>query len=309
MNARLSLTLTLAAATAFGQRTAAPTFEVASVKPGGPVQPGRPTGMRGGPGTSDPGQITWIHVTLQDLLVRAYDVKEYQLSGPPWLSTERFDLVAKVPGGTDKEDFQRMLQGLLAERFHLKAHHETQEVAVYELVIAKGGPRFKESPREATESMLSAGDPVEGGPRAPLKRGADGIVELPESMHGKGHITFRWFGGVEIRARRESLNYLIEKLIAELHRPIIDKTGLTGLYDYALAYLPQSMLTSGAPGSLAGPSEGTNRPGAPVDGSTDNRPSDLLTALQGGLGLKLESKKAPGEMVIIDRVDKTPTEN
>ena len=93
---------------AFGQAAAeSPTFEVASVKPAEP-----PTGMgmrvmmRGGPGSADPGQITYTNVTLKNVLMNAYAVKGYQINGPKWLDSERFDIVAKIPKGATKEQFQ-----------------------------------------------------------------------------------------------------------------------------------------------------------------------------------------------------------
>src|SRR5580692_877613 len=113
-------------------------FEVASVKPSAPVPPnggvyfGPP---RGGPGTPDPGLITWSYATLKGLLMAAYDVKNYAVSGPAWLNTERYDIVAKVPAGAAREQVNRMWQRLLAERFGVVLHHESREFQVEELVV------------------------------------------------------------------------------------------------------------------------------------------------------------------------------
>ena len=113
---------------AFGQAAAdSPTFEVASVKPAEPQ-----TGMairvmmRGGPGTPDPGQLNYSNVSLKNVLMAAYAVKGYQINGPKWLDSERFDIVAKIAPGATKEQFQLMLQNLLAERFKLTLHRETK---------------------------------------------------------------------------------------------------------------------------------------------------------------------------------------
>ena len=262
-----------------------PNFEVASVKPAGAFQPGRPVGMRGGPGTNDPGQISWNFITLQDLILRAYDLKEFQISAPSWISSERYDVTAKIPAGTEMAQFRIMLQNLLATRFQLKVHRETRQIEHFDLVVAKNGPRFKESPPESA-SAPPAGDPNAPAPTT-LKHGADGIIELPASMHGKGHIAIRSFRGVELRVRGESLDYLVDRLTAELHKTVVDKTGLKGHYDYALAYLPETLANSQA----------------------ENLPPDLFTALQSTLGLKLESQKSPGEVLVIDHVEKVPTEN
>jgi len=157
---------------------AQPAFEVASVKASGPLKQGRPVGMRGGPGTNDPGQISWNYVTLQDVVLRAYDLKEFQVSAPSWMSSEHYDITAKVPADTGKEQFQIMLQNLLSERFHLKAHREVQQGTVYELVTGKNGPRFKASPPE-TAPPAPVEDTKSGQPMT-LKHGADGLIELPE---------------------------------------------------------------------------------------------------------------------------------
>jgi len=258
-------------------------------------------GTRGGPGTSDPGQINMNYVTLRDLLIRAYSVQEFQIAGPSWLSNERYDIAAKVPVGTSKEQSLVILQNLLIERFHLQLHRETKEVPIYELVVAKNGPKFKESPSETVSAAAPAPDLANANEPLRLKTGPDGVVELPFSMQGKGHIAIRSFRGTEMRVRRESLDYLLERLIAVLQRPVINKTGLTGQYDYTLAYSPQNM-TANTAGGVA-----ESRP--PAAAIADDRPPDLFTALERQLGLKLESKKAPGEVLIVDRVEKTPTDN
>ena len=124
----------------------AQSFEVASIKPSAPTQSGRiMIGMRGGPGTDDPGQMTFTNTSIGDLIQSAYDVKSFQVTGPGWLQTERFDVVAKVPAGTTKEDSRIMLQHLLADRFKLVLHRSTKDASIYALLVAKGGPKLKES--------------------------------------------------------------------------------------------------------------------------------------------------------------------
>src|SRR5262245_6496527 len=123
---------------------ASPSFEVASVKPAAPQQAGMfRIGMRGGPGTPDPGQLTYNNVALRNVIMNAYDVRTYQINGPKWIDSERFDIVAKIPPGTSKEDFRLMLQNLLAERFGLKLHKETKDLPSYALVVGKNGPKLK----------------------------------------------------------------------------------------------------------------------------------------------------------------------
>jgi uncharacterized protein (TIGR03435 family) len=116
-------------------------FEVASVKPSAPVPPNGGVYFgpaRGGPGTPDPGLITWTYARLRDLLMTAYDMKTYQVNGPAWLDTERYDIVARVPAGATKEQVNAMWQKLLTERFGVVLHHESREFQLEELVIGKG---------------------------------------------------------------------------------------------------------------------------------------------------------------------------
>jgi uncharacterized protein (TIGR03435 family) len=109
-------------------QSAPPAFEVASVKQAAPSNGPVRSSMRGGPGTSDPGRITYTNVTLMSVLLRAYEVKSYQASGPDWLSSERYDIAAEIPPGATKEQFNLMLQRLLADRVHLALHHETKQI-------------------------------------------------------------------------------------------------------------------------------------------------------------------------------------
>ena len=115
------------------------TFEVASVKVSPPVLPNERVYFgppRGGPGTPDPPRITWSYATLSNLLITAYDVKAYQISGPEWLAIQRYDGIVKVPAGATKEQVRMMWQNLLTERFGVALHRESREFRVEELVIA-----------------------------------------------------------------------------------------------------------------------------------------------------------------------------
>src|ERR1035438_3438389 len=146
---------------AFGQDAAeSPTFEVASVKPAEPQAMGMMSiMMRGGPGSPDPGQITYSGVSLKNVLMNAYGVKGYQINGPKWLDSERFDIAAKIPMGATKEQFKLMLQNLLAERFKLTLHHETKELPMYALVVGTGGSKLKES----VDDVAAPGAAPQGG--------------------------------------------------------------------------------------------------------------------------------------------------
>jgi uncharacterized protein (TIGR03435 family) len=279
-----------ACALAFGQAPENLTFEVASVKQSPPVPP---TGgvyfgpARGGPGTADPGQITWSYPTLKTLLMNAYDVKNYQINGPAWLDTERYDIVAKVPAGATKEQVNVMWQSLLAERFGVKLHHEPKEFQVEELVIAKDGPKLKET----------AWDPSTPLPPGPPQRDKNG------ELSGPGMVTGIMFGanGPNARtvARAQPLSQLTAMMTNSLRRPVLDKTGLTGRYDFKLEY---TIDVSGFPLPPGAPAP------APNNNATDPGP-DLAAAVQQQLGLRLVAGKANIDVLVIDKAEKVPTAN
>jgi uncharacterized protein (TIGR03435 family) len=276
-------------ALAFGQAAGSLTFEVASVKPSPPVPP---TGgvyfgpARGGPGTPDPGQITWSYPTLKTLLMTAYDVKNYQINGPAWLDTERYDIVAKVPAGATKEQVNIMWQNLLAERFGVKLHHEPKEFQVEELVVARDGPKLKETTWDSATPL----------PPGPPRRNTNGELTSPGAV-------MTIFPGPSAKAhmvvKAQPMAKLTDMLANDHRRPVLDRTGLTGLYDFILDY---TIDLSGFP----------LPPGAPepprAAGASDPGP-DLAAAVQQQLGLRLVAAKANIDVLVIDKADKVPTAN
>jgi uncharacterized protein (TIGR03435 family) len=283
-----------------GQAADAPlTFEVASVRPAAPNPAIRIPQMylaRGGPGTADPGRIDYANMSMQELLRQAYGLKlPYQLSGPNWLENEKYDIVANVPAGVTREQFNVMLQNLLTDRFGMAVHHETREIVGYELSIAKGGPKFKESPAAPPATMPASGVAASGSPteRPQIKteKDKDGKTQLaPGSV---AMFSFGIPGGARHTARQQPISVLISVLEGPLGKPLVDKTGLTGKYDFNLEYARDT---------------GGSAPGGPAYGADDATP-DLFTALQDQLGLKLEQKKISMDVLVIDRAEKTPKEN
>lgn len=272
--------LAFAVGVAFGQ--AQPSFEVASVKPsaGRDFNPNL-MGMRGGPGTADPEQIAYTGVTLKNILLGAYGVDSYQVSGPGWLDQERYDILAKIPSGTTEEQFNAMLRNLLAERFNLTSHHVTRELAVYELVVGKNGLKMKEADLNISSEPVS-------------NIGADknGCLELPPGHPiMAGRVTDR--GSMCLTARMKSTGELAAFLAGPpLRNPVVDKTGLTGKYEFTLEYSQDRRSSPGAD---------------PLATVVDTGPNIVDSVQQ--LGLKLESKKAPIDVLVIDHIDKVPTGN
>ena len=276
-----------------------PSFEAASVKP---MQSGRGrvSPLHGGPGTDAPGQLTGA-ATFKALLIRAYELKEYQISGPAWMDSERYEIAAKIPAGVSQAIVARMLQTLLAERFHLTTHREKRELPVYALRPAKGGPKIKES---APPDPNAAGKPA--APKFTM--GADGFPEIlagsdvPRTyeavVSGTDGIMYK------VWARRETMQQLADYLSARVERPVLDLTDLRDQYDFSLAFAVES---AGGIIPRAGPPpdmiESHRTPVMPEGGLP------IFSAVQVQLGLRLEPRKGAVEMLIVDRVEKTPAEN
>jgi uncharacterized protein (TIGR03435 family) len=303
------------------------TFEVASIKPAAPPTPdgqGRifMRGPSGGPGTKDPGRISYPFMSLKSILMIAYDVKNYQITGPAWLDTERFDITATMPPDTTKEQFHIMLQNLLADRFKMTLHREKKELPMYSLVVAKGAPKMKES---APNNPVADGDGTPGPPPlppGPPKIGPDGFPILPAGVAGRpGLFMMMMPGRARLTATQQTMQDFANRLTSQLNRPVVDSTGLTAKYDFILTYAPDP---NEGPGGRGGPGGGlfvaVGPPGggrgpAPGPGSDStfipegDAPQPLFGALQSQLGLKLEPKKGDVDIIVIDRMEKTPTEN
>ena len=164
-------------------------FEAASVKPSAPSAVG-PNGMvfartMGGPGTKDPGRIRYSSMSLKLILLTAYDAKDFQIAGPAWLETERFDIDATMPPATTHEQLRVMLQNLLSERFKLTFHRESKEVLTYALVLARNGPKMAE-PAPVRAAQNTAGQAPPAGPVSPseVKRDREGFPIPPPGYTG-----------------------------------------------------------------------------------------------------------------------------
>jgi len=252
-------------------------FEVASVKVATPTAyMAMAMNKTGGPGTSDPSHLTYTNAPMQALLEDAFGVRKHQLSGPSWLNQSRFDVLAKVPPGATKEQARAMLLKLLVERFGLTFHHESREVAVYGLVVAKGGLKMKPS----------SDNPPAVPERFPqLKQGQQMAIGMSSDFV------------IRYTARKQTLATLANILYNSMDRPVLDATELTGTYDFTLEYLPERVSrASGAP------NESQPNP--------DTAPAPLVySALQTQLGLRLDSRKMPVDVIVIDELRKSPTEN
>jgi uncharacterized protein (TIGR03435 family) len=252
------------------------TFEVASVKPSAPYKGGPiHIEMSGGPGTDDPGRLTFSNYTMKGLLVSAFDMDPDRIMGPTWLNNDMFDVTAKLPPSTAPDQMRAMLRNLLTERFGLTTHREKQDLPAYVLKVGKGGPTMK-----ASDTAPPAG-------KAP----ASGTKSSP--------------GVTRIACYRCTMERFVGMLGHPGGRFLFDETGLTGTYDFTLAFEPdfgkcQGCVVGGGNGALQPPAA----PPLSVDG-----PPILAVAIQQQLGLKLEQKKVPLDVVVVDRIEKTPAVN
>lgn len=243
-------------------------FEVASVKPSEPG--GRPQAA-GGPLSPDPERWSCLNCTLRGILTHAYAVFEYQIEGPAWMSTAKFDVIVKLPKGAKREEFRLMLQGLLEERFKMKAHRESREIPVYELVIAKGGSKLEE-----------VTTPAPAAPPRPLVD-RDGFPNVPggtglQVINGRGRMQFR----------AQTMKNVAHYLSGQVDRPVLDATGLKGTYALILSW------------RVISPRDAATDPGSGLP---------IFEAIEEQLGLKLKPAKGAVETIVVDHAEKSPIDN
>jgi uncharacterized protein (TIGR03435 family) len=271
-------------------------FEAASMRYAAMPPGGVSATRQGGPGTNDPERLTYRSVPLKNILLNAYGLKDFQLSGPGWIGTERYDINAKIPPGATQEQFNIMMQNLVTERLRMAVHRETKDFSAYTLVVGKGGLKMKESDMSAIAPPQQQDGPPKLG-RNQLD--ANGFPQLPagrRDLVGYESYGHNRFTGVQI-----SPPGLATFLENQIGRPVADATGLTGKYDFKLDFSKDGLMGAMA---LAGPQP---RPG-PNDDPNDTGPI-IFSAVQDQLGLKLEEKKLPFDVLVIDRLEKMPVEN
>lgn len=283
--------LTAAAASA---QTARPLeFEVASIKQTESVTAGSRLniGMH-----VDGAQVRCTSFSLKDYIRMAYKVKDYQIQAPDWATSTRFDISAKLPEGATREQVPEMLQTLLRERFQLKLHRDTKEFPVYALLVGKGGPKMKESALDADLSGAAPG-------KAPINVAVTGGREGTTVDMGRG-ASFSMVNN-KIEGKKLNMTQLSETLARFEDRPIVDMTELTGTYDMSLEFSPEDfrtmMIRAAVVAGVSLPPEALKM----LDGTSGD---SLPTAIQ-TLGLKLEARKAPLEVLVVDNVMKVPAEN
>jgi bla regulator protein BlaR1 len=262
----------------------APSFEVTTIKPShGPGE----TRLRG-PGGPNMAQGNFNTRTFIALAYNLPFNPDRVLGGPDWLDTkwyvidgkisdELFAAMQKMTPEQSKNQTRLMWQALLADRFKLKVHFETRVMPIYELVVAKGGPKLtpaKEPPPAGTIGSSESGNPLSPGE---MRQGIRVIRKTPAST--------------EMTVKGETMDAWVLSPLPGLGHPLVNKTGLKGKYDFTLNWVQDDLSASPASGGLAAPSESSG-------------PS-LFTAIQEQLGLKLVPTKGPIEVILVDHIEQT----
>jgi uncharacterized protein (TIGR03435 family) len=286
MRPTLTIALVLSSL-AFGQAPKRLEFEVATVRPSGPVQ----TNGAQTPAAAqvDPSQIRLTYLTMRDFITRAYRVRAYQVDGPDWIASERYDISAKVPAGATTAQVPEMLQALLEDCFGLKIHRSQKQFTVYTLERNKKPFTMTEvEPRDSSSGVTGVAPRAGNGLSLNTARG--GLFTFADNkMEGKG----------------VSMDVLSNQLTGMMGMPIVNSTGLTAFYDFSLdvneedfsVMMARTAMTRGVayPPELA------------LELAAATTPS-FIAALD-KMGLKLEKGQSPLEVVVIDNLKKIPTEN
>jgi uncharacterized protein (TIGR03435 family) len=309
-----------------------PAFEVATIKPSAPIdQAAMMAAMQKGGKIPFGANITALraeynYLDLKTLLAYAYGVKPYQIVGPDWMSSTRFDIVAKLPEGSTKADAAKMLQSLLEDRFKLVTHRTTEEHPVLAIVVGKGGAKLKPSAEKPLpideDAPLKPGEVKLDGPDGPMRGKLDTTtMSSVVDMGLKGKMAYK------INAATKSLQIdfsmttmagfadMTTQLLTQLGggagtRRIVDMTGIEGNYDASLEISIAEMMAIAKSAGIDMPGAAQTGLSAPVGEASDpgSGGSTLTEALQ-TMGLKLESRKAMTEQFIVDHIEKTPTDN
>jgi uncharacterized protein (TIGR03435 family) len=268
-----------------------PEFEVASIRPAAPITQAVNAGMR-----MDGAQVNWAQLTLRDYIAAAYKVKDYQIQGPDWMASARFDITAKLPSGVRQEQVPEMLGALLADRFLMKLHRESKEFPVYGLVVGKGGPKLKASPADPPADSTETG-------KGAVSVGATGSNGTTFVDLGKGSSVL--LGNNRIEAKKVAMPGFADMLARFTDRPTVDMTGLRGNYDLTLEFSPEDframMIRASGIAGVIPPTE--------VLRLLEATPGDTTLSALETLGLKLEPRKAPLDVLVIDHMERTPSDN
>jgi uncharacterized protein (TIGR03435 family) len=281
----------LFAAAAFAQNTPRLEFEVASIRPSPPITMNVKVGVH-----IDGAQVSFTYVALKDLIQSAYKLKNYQVVAPDFVASDRYDIAAKLPAGSNRDQLPEMLQALLEDRFKLKFHRDSKEFPVYALIVAKTGLKLKEA---APDSESEAAEAAKGNVNVTATGGPGGVTL------NLGQGSYFAFGDNRLECRKILMTPFADTLARFMDRPVVDMTGLTGRYDLKLEFTPEDYQAMLIRSALAA---GVVLPPQALKLLEMSSGDSLGTALQ-TVGLKMESRKAPLPVLVVDKMEKAPTDN
>jgi uncharacterized protein (TIGR03435 family) len=305
------------------------TFDVATIKPAAPLDTAQMAAdMKAGrmPKVGqqiDATRATYTYTQLDQLIALAYKMRIYQISGPPWLSQERFDIVATIPEGATKDDVPAMLQALLAERFKLVAHQAQEEHKVLGLVVGRGGPKMKES--ATTPQAFDPNSPLDPGERQVddadgpirMKMGTDATVTA--NMGARGTIIEKVnrqnmtldikSDAVTMGGFAQLLSTILMQMGGANSRQVVDMTGLKGYYQIDVEISIADLMAMARTQGMAMPANPSSAGANTIPEASDPGGGSSVFESVSQMGLKLEDSKATVDRLVIDHIEKTPTEN
>jgi len=294
---------------AFAQAPPAPlAFEVASVKASPLPFPSDAQILSGRVHVGmhlDGARVDFGYTPLLDLIAAAWGVKPFQVDGPSWLKSTRFDIVAKLPEGATRNQLPGMMRTLLADRFKMTVHRESKEHAEFALQVATGGVKLKEAAPAAADSPAQPGEIIVDSLDGPMRKAP---TSSGTRFQGQGYDLVLWGmnGALHVGATRITMKALAEIVLSRLSpMPVVDKTGLDGSYQFTLDVSREewAAIAQGSGGIAA-----VN--GEPLPVNEASEPSGpWIAALLSKYGLKLVPQKTAVDIVAIDHIEKTPTEN
>ena len=289
---------------AFAQSSSQLAFDVASVRVSSP-------GARASQRITDT-RVDIINMPMRSVLQTAFGLTaltDFRLAAPGWVDQTRIDIQATIPAGRLRRDVPEMLRTLLKERFGLATHVEPRPMDVYELQVDKGGLKMTEVPpvdelTKELESVVSAKNPTDSVSETvdgPVRSGMISLGYRTTTTRSKYDRVFTARRTQLIDAARMSMSDLVSVLTTTVDEPVIDKTGLTGLYQFKIELPPDAasirmMISAGTT---------TTVQGTPL---TEPTGFSVFKALE-GIGLKLEKRRSPVDVIVVDMLNTVPTPN
>jgi uncharacterized protein (TIGR03435 family) len=267
-------------------------FEVASVRSAEPQNVQVNVGVH-----IDGAQVKVNYLSLRDLLRIAYKVKDHQISAPEWMAGQRFDIAGKLPEGATGEQIPDMIKSLLEDRFQMKLHRDSRDFPVYALIVVKGGAKLKES---ALEALPEGTDASKANVNVQAAGGPQGV----SMSFGRG--AFIRFGDNKLEGAKITMAQFADMMARFMDKPVVDMTELTSTYDFSLQFTPEDYRAMLIRSAIAA---GVSLPPQALMALNYEGAGDSIHASMQALGLKMESRKAPLEVLVVDSVRKTPTDN